>query len=110
MICVLLGVPSYIEPGWPHKTEAWLFATDPAELEELKALKAVLPRKNWQPKHCPPHWRLTDEEAGRLPFEQIDSLEMTIHHRTWRRHINHTMSLPQPRSHKKKSGRGNVEN
>ena len=104
MILAILGVPSYIEPGWPYKTESWIFCTDPLEIEELKSLKTLLPRKDWRAKHCPPHWRLTEAEARQLPFPIIDSLSMTLHCRTWRRHINHHLTLPKPRSHRKKSG------
>lgn len=106
MICVIVGIPSYIEPGWAWKTESWVFCTEPAEIDDLKALKALLPRKQWKGRHCPPHWRLTDEEAGRLPFRHVDANEMTTYHRTWRRYINHTLSLPKPRSHRKQSGTG----
>lgn len=104
MILICLRVPSFVDKDWPHVTESWLFCSDPGELRNLKALGSGLSRREWRGRHCPPHWRITDEEARGLPFQIVDSETMTIHARGWRRHFN-DLPLPKPKSHKKGSGR-----
>jgi len=105
MIRLKTGVPAYREPNWPHSTESWLFCEDPSELDELLELGETLGYTDWRASHCPPHWRITDAEANLLCITQVDSLTMTIHCRTWRRHLNSTVTLPKPKSHKKGEGK-----
>lgn len=101
MILLLAGVPAYVEPEWPHLTEAWLFCDSPGDLIELQELGKALGYQEWRPRHCPPHWRITDLEASLLDIPRVDSLTMTLHHRAWRRHMNDTIDLPKPKSHKR---------
>lgn len=101
MIMIIAGVPAYREPSWPHPTEAWLFCESPGDLEELRELGKALGYQEWRGGHCPPHWRITEEEAGLLPHPRVDSLTMTLHHRAWRRYLNDMTELPKPKSHKR---------
>lgn len=105
MILKITGVPAYVEPTWPRTTEAWLFCSTDDDLEELIELGKALGYTEWRPNHCPPHWRISDDEAGLLDtIPAVDSLTMTLHCRVWRRIIN-DRDLPKPKSHKKSCGR-----
>lgn len=106
MILLITGVPSFREEAWPHATEAYVFAATPEFLDELKVLGRAMRWTEWRPQHCPPHWRITEEEAALLDFPRVDGATMTIYARGWRRHMNETFREPQQKSHKRQNPPG----